>query len=210
MTPEPTLAVQLRVTLLGIEPAIWRRLLVPRTYTLAQLHRVIQAAFGWWDAHLHEFDIGGLRYGDPEVEDLGFEDDPRLFDEGEVRLRDFRSEPGLSFLYIYDLGDNWQHRVEIERLVPLTTAQRQATCLDGARARPPEDVGSVSGYEAFLAIMADPQHPEHRDTKRWAGGHFDPEWFDRETTDKDVRNALRANRRIRLHQPRPKRQNRSS
>jgi Plasmid pRiA4b ORF-3-like protein len=210
MTPEPTLAVQLRVTLLGIEPAIWRRLLVPRPYTLAQLHRVIQAAFGWWDAHLHEFDIGGLRYGDPEVEDLGFEDDPRIFDEGEVRLRDFRSEPGLSFLYIYDLGDNWQHRVEIERLVPLTTAQRQATCLDGARARPPEDVGSVSGYEAFLEIMADPQHPEHRDTKRWAGGHFDPEWFDRETTDKDVRNALRANRRIRLHQPRPKRQNRSS
>ena len=52
--------------------------------------------------------------------------------------------------------------------------------------------------------------PEHRDTKRWAGGHFDPEWFDREMTDKDVRNALRANRRIRLHQPRPKTRIRSS
>jgi hypothetical protein len=45
---------------------------------------------------------------------------------------------------------------------------------------------------------------------RRVGGHFDPEWFDRVTTDKDVRNALRANRRIRMHQPRPKSRARSS
>jgi hypothetical protein len=210
MTPAATLAVQLRVSLLDIEPAIWRRRLVPRGYTLGQLHRVIQAAFGWWDYHLHEFVIGGLRYGDPTVEDIGFADDPRLFDEGAVRLRDFSAAPGLTFLYVYDLGDNWQHRVELERVVPVTPPPPHAACIDGARARPPEDVGGVPGYHAFLDILADPQHPEHRDTKRWAGGHFDPEWFDRETTDKDVRNALRANRRIRLHQPRPKRQNRSS
>jgi hypothetical protein len=47
--------------------------------------------------------------------------------------------------------------------------------------------------------------PEHRDTRRWAGGHFDLRWFDREMIDKDVNNALRTNRRIRLRQPRPKR-----
>ncbi len=58
---EPT-AVQLRVTLLDIEPAIWRQLVVPWRFHLGQLHRVIQAAFGWWDDHLHEFTIGGLRF----------------------------------------------------------------------------------------------------------------------------------------------------
>ena len=68
----------------------------------------------------------------------------------------------------------------------------------------PEDVGGVHGYANFLDIIANPDNPEYRDTKRWVGGHFDPEWFDREMTDKDVRNALRANRRIRLRQPRPK------
>jgi hypothetical protein len=66
-------------------------------------------------------------------------------------------------------------------------------------------VGGVSGYEQFLRIMADPQDPEHAETKRWCGGHFDPEWFDLALTDKDVKNALRANARRRLYQPKPKR-----
>ena len=105
---EPT-AVQLRVTLLDIEPAIWRQLVIPWRFHLGQLHRVIQAAFGWWDYHLHQFTIGGLRYGDPEqVGEPEFEDDARLFDETAVRLRDFGRVPEQSFLYLYDFGDHWQ------------------------------------------------------------------------------------------------------
>jgi hypothetical protein len=203
-------ALQIRVTLAEIEPAIWRRLIVPRSFHLGQLHRLIQAAFGWWDGHLHEFRIGGLSYRDAAVCEPEFEDDARSFDESEVRLRDFDRSEGLSFLYIYDFGDNGEHAVAFERLFALDPAPRAASCSGGARARPPEDVGGVPGYAEFLAIIADPDNPEHRDTKRWAGGHFDPEWFDREMTDKDVRNALRANRRIRLHQPRPKSRTRSS
>jgi Plasmid pRiA4b ORF-3-like protein len=203
-------ALQIRVALAEIEPAIWRRLIVPRSFHLGQLHRVIQAAFSWWDSHLHEFRIGGLSYRDAEVCEPEFEDDARSFDESEVRLLDFDRSEGLSFLYVYDFGDNWKHVVEFERLLALDPAPRAASCIDGARARPPEDVGGVHGYANFLDIIADPDNPEHRDIKRWAGGHFDPEWFDREMTDKDVRNALRANRRIRLHQPRPKNRTRSS
>jgi hypothetical protein len=78
-----------------------------------------------------------------------------------------------------------------------------------ARARPPEDVGGLNGYENFLAIMADPIDPKHAETKRWRGGHFDPEWFDLAMTDKEVKNTLRANVRRRLHQPRPKRPSRA-
>jgi hypothetical protein len=203
-------ALQIRVALVEIEPTIWRRLIVPRSFHLSQLHRVIQAAFGWWDCHLHEFRIGGLSYRDAEFCEPEFEDDARSFDESEVRLRDFDRSEGLSFLYVYDFGDNWNHIVEFERLLALDPAPRSASCIDGGRARPPEDVGGVHGYAGFLDIITDPGNPEHRDTKHWAGGHFDPEWFDREMTDKDVRNALRANRRIRLHQPRPKTRTRSS
>jgi hypothetical protein len=82
--------------------------------------------------------------------------------------------------------------------------RRFATCVAGARARPPEDVGGVSGYENFLTIMADPNDQEYAETKRWCGGHFDPEWFDLGVTDKDVKNALRTNVRRRLHQPKPR------
>ena len=204
-------ALQIKITLAEIDPPVWRRLVVPWTWHLGQLHLAIQAAFNWWNYHLHEFRIGGLRYGDPELlEDGAFEDDPRVFDEREVRLRDFDREPGTPFTYLYDFGDGWLHTIEIEKLLALDTPPRVGACLGGARARPPEDVGGVSGYEHFLSIMADPDHPEHAETRIWCGGHFDPEWFDLAITDKDVNNALKPNVRRRLHQPKPARKSRSS
>ena len=57
---------QLKVTLLGTSPPIWRRLLVPADVTLAQLHDVLQAAMGWEDDHMHEFSIGQRRFGRPD------------------------------------------------------------------------------------------------------------------------------------------------
>src|SRR5277367_270955 len=144
-------AVKLRITLDDIEPPVWRRLVVPLTWRLDELHLAIQAAFNWWNSHLHEFRIGGLHFGDPDVEDMAFGDSPRLFDEREVKLRDFGHEPNVKFTYAYDFGDSWRHSVEIEELLALDIEPRQATCVDGARARPPEDVGGISGYEAFLA-----------------------------------------------------------
>jgi len=132
-------------------------------------------------------------------------DSPRLFDQHEVRLLDFGYAKGITFTYVHDFGDNWQHRVEIEEHLALDLAARVANCTGGARARPPEDVGGLGGYENFLAVMADPDNPEHADTRQWCGGHFDPDWFDLTQADMDVRNALRANVRRRLHQPKPKR-----
>jgi hypothetical protein len=199
-------AVQIRITLAEIEPEIWRRVVVPRTFHLGDLHHVIQAAFGWWDYHLHQFMIGGLRYGD--VDQIGapeFEAEPRGFDESEVRLLDFGYSDRVAFIYEYDFGDGWEHIVEFEEKLTLEPAPRVHRCTGGARARPPEDVGGVGGYAGFLEIMANRRHPEHADTRRWAGGHFDPQWFDLSLTDRDVRAAITGRRRIRMHQPRPKR-----
>ena len=197
-------AVQIRISLDEIEPEIWRRIVVPLQWNLEQLHVTIQAAFNWWNSHLHEFRIGGLRYGDVDVLD---EDsvvgDPRTFEQREVRLRDFR-EPGVVFSYIYDFGDNWRHTIKIEKFLALDEPPKHASCIGGARARPPEDVGGVSGYEEFLTILANSKHPEHAETKRWCGGHFDPEWFDLAIAQKHVQNALKPNVRRPLHQPKPK------
>ncbi|MBA2697997.1 MAG: plasmid pRiA4b ORF-3 family protein [Nocardioidaceae bacterium] len=199
-------ALQIRVSLSEIEPVIWRRLVLPWAWHLGQLHLVIQAAFNWWNYHLHEFEIGGLRYSDPTlVNEPDFDDECRSFDEREVRLLDFRRSPGARFGYLYDLGDSWRHTVEIEELLSLDPVPRVASCTHGARARPPEDVGGPGGYDNFLQTMADPDHPEHAHTKRWCGGHFDPEWFDLAVTDKDVKNTLKTNIRRRLYQPKPKR-----
>ena len=143
------------------------------------MHLAVQAAFNWWNYHLHEFRIGGLRYGDADTDGWGGPDEPRVFDEREVRLLDSDREPGLAFTYLYDFGDGWSHTITVERLLLLEERPRHATCLDGARARPPEDVGGLGDYERFLDIMADPGDPEHAETRRWCGGHLDPDWFDR-------------------------------
>lgn len=196
-------AVQIRVSIDEIEPDVWRRLVLPVQWTLEHLHLGIQAAFNWWNYHLYEFRIGGLRYG--EVETLtedATDDDPRVFDQREVRLLDF--EQGSVFSYHYDFGDDWQHTVVVEEFLTLTATPKHGSCVAGARARPPEDVGGVSGYERFLEIIADREDPEYDETIRWCGGYFDPVWFDLSTADKDLRNALRSNVKRRLYQPKPK------
>ena len=188
-------------------PEIWRRLIVPLDWELEQLHLVIQAAFNWWDYHLHEFLIGGLRFGDVEALTFGgFEDDPRVFDSKGVRLRDF--EWNAAFTYVYDLGDSWRHSVMIEEFLVHDVVPQRASCIGGERARPPEDVGGVRGYETFLEIIGDRDHPEYAERLEWCGGHFDPEWFDLELVNRDVAAALNPKARRRLFQPKPKRSKR--
>jgi hypothetical protein len=197
-------AVQVRVSIDRIEPQIWRRLVVPLHLNLRKLHLVLQAAFGWMNAHMHEFEIGGLSFADEFAQSERADDDPKVFDEMEVRLRDFTREPGTTFRYVYDMGDNWVHTVCLEQSLELAPAPKVACCTEGARARPPEDVGGPSGYQEFLEAVLDPSHEEHRAMLRWAGGHFDPEWFDLELTNKDVERALHANLKRRARQPKGK------
>ncbi len=196
-------AVQIRVDLIDVDPPVWRRLVVPRDWDLSQLHLVIQAAFGWTESHLHEFHIGGLTYGLDNVEGIVVEG-PTTLDESAIRLSDFNSQPELSFEYLYDFGDNWTHKVVLERSLTLATIPTHATCVFGERAGPPEDVGGVSGYADFLAAIADKQHPDHDELTAWYGGPFDPELFDCLETDRYVRSALDRRKRRRPHQPRRK------
>lgn len=196
-------AVRLYVALEDIHPPIWRSLLVPADWTLDRLHLVLQAAFSWTDSHLHEFRIGGLRYGDPHLLDDGF-GGARTYDYSEVRLVDFVGED-LSFAYLYDFGDGWTHTIRIEEWLSLEEVPRHAECVEGARARPPEDVGGPWSYGDFLEAVGDPEHDDHKSNLRWAGGYFDPEWFDLEIVNKDLRNTFRANATTRLYQPKPKR-----
>lgn len=117
----------------AVQPTIWRRLIVPWTWRLDQLHLIIKAAFGWHDAHLHEFRIGGLHCGDPDLlDDSGYDDMPRVFDEHEVWPLDFGREPGTSFLYAFDFGDYWQDVVELEHILPLSEPAKRASCSGGA------------------------------------------------------------------------------
>lgn len=54
----PDQVYQLKVTLWGSKPQVWRRVLVPEQATLHHLHRIIQGAMGWTNSHLHQFIVG--------------------------------------------------------------------------------------------------------------------------------------------------------
>ena len=164
---------QLRIHLRDIEPVIWRRVLVPGSLTLAKLHPVIQGAFDWDDYHLHEFEIYGKRYGLPEND---WDDDHELLDTEEWRLHQLLKVHD-HFTYLYDFGDHWVHDIEVEGAESVSRTLKKAVCLDGARARPPEDVGGVSGFEHFLEVMGNPRDEEYVDMVTWHGERFKPERF---------------------------------
>lgn len=176
---------QLKVTLNATKPPIWRRVLVEGNSTLDHLHEVIQAAFGWWNCHLHEFQVGRTRDGAPDPdEDWG--QPPK--DERRTRL-DAIASAGSSFRYTYDFGDNWDHRIIVEKVQPAAPGMSVPACIDGRRACPPEDCGGTWGYRELLEILADPTHPEHDERQEWMGRPFDPEAFDAAEFEDNLRNG---------------------
>lgn len=166
--------LQLKIELAWIKPTIWRRIVVPESITLGNLHQVLQITFDWFDYHLHEFDFGGERFGIPDPE---FDWEPV---RSETRIQLKTALGGMaSFKYIYDFGDHWEHRIKVEKKLPGDPElSHRAMLLKAANAAPPEDVGGAPGYEDFVAIMADPNHPEHQSMREWYGDAFDPAFVD--------------------------------
>ena len=165
--------VRLKIVLANTEPPIWRRVEVSAGLTLKELHAVIQAAMGWDNAHLYQFHVGRETIAGPGTGGEGF-GMPRAISAGRVRLDDLAARGVKRFAYVYDMGDSWEHRLQIERLLSADPAASYPRLIDGARRCPPEDVGGVPGFYEFLEAIADPEHPDHEDRLDWYGGMFDP------------------------------------
>lgn len=163
---------QLRISLMHIEPQIWRRVLVSGNRSLKKLHDIIQVAMGWQNCHLHMFAAldRSWSYADPRAE----MDDAE--DEGRAKLRKIAPAVGSKFRYWYDFGDDWMHEIEVEAIK--APKGHTPVCVEGKGACPPEDCGGVPGYHNFVEAMRDRRHPDHTDLKRWFGSDFDPAFLD--------------------------------
>jgi len=181
-------ALVMKVTLDLEKFHVWRRIVVPVHSTYTTLHKALQAAFGWRDYHLHEFYLygekGPLSEGNinhpgyhkdgykPVLnlvcnEDaFSFPNDVEIRAEEVIRLSDL---PFQRAKYNYDFGDNWQHYIEVEKVIDDLNGNHPIF-LDGSGDIPPEDVGGEQGYEEFLRVMEDETDPEHEDLKNWAEG----------------------------------------
>ncbi len=184
----PSLTVhELTVTLLDVSPPVWRRVRVPSPLSLSVLHAVIQIAMGWEDIHLHEWRIGEVTYGPPDEQSWG----ESIGDESSVILTEV-GPPDSAFSYFYDLGDGWEHLIEVNAVTPYDASVPPLFCLAGDRACPPEDSGGPVGYEHVLDALSDPGDAEHEDTVAWLGDRFHPEDLDLAVINNRLENLWRA------------------
>ena len=173
---------QFKITLKGTKPPIWRRILVPETYTFWDLHVAIQDAMGWDDYHLHEFTLLSpktgrkVKIGIPSDEDVdyGWE----VLAEWNQKIAHYFSSENSKADYVYDFGDGWEHSIKLEKILPRETGVAYPRCIGGKRACPPEDCGGIGGYAEFLEAIGDPANELHEDMLDWVGGCFDPDDFD--------------------------------
>ncbi len=173
-TPAVPTIYRIKVALGESAPAIWRRIDVLDTMTLAQFHEVLQIVMGWENYHLHEFIAHGKHYGNPE-----FEEDPKrkFYDQRVVKLKEVvTGKPGTRLRYLYDFGHCWYHDLLVEGILLADPSTAYPHCEAGERRCPPEDVGGISGYRHYLEALADSEDEEHQDMLDWRGP-FDPELF---------------------------------
>ena len=174
---------QLKVTLRFTKPTIWRRLLVPATLTLAQLHDVLQTAMGWDNGHMHEFRIGDRHFGTPDPEDqlMGM---PPVESERTARLSNALQKPRAKLTYTYDFGDGWEHSIILEKRLAADPEANYPVCTDGQLACPPEDCGGIPGYYDLIEAIADPDHERHEELIDWVGEDFNPQAFSVENVNR--------------------------
>lgn len=188
---------QLKVTLLGTKPPIWRRLLVPTAITLAQLHDVLQIAMGWQNCHMHKFRIGRRYFGRPSPEEQLMGVAPTE-DERKGTLSALLGKTGAKLTYTYDMGDSWEHSIVLEKGNPADPGAQYPACIGGQFACPPEDCGGIPGYYHLLEAIEDRNHPQHDELYEWVGEHYDPRDFSLDKVNRRLSRTSRS-RKSRQH-----------
>jgi hypothetical protein len=173
MTASPTDAIAtLRIEIKYIGPLIWRRVAVRTSMNLMALHKIIQAAMGWLDYHLWELVIDERQYGIPDP------DRPHVKNGATTQLSTILASGVTEFGYVYDFGDNWEHRNIVEQTGHAETGAKYPRFLGGERRCPPEDCGGPPGYFDFIENIARKQSKSAKEALDWYGGPYDPDDID--------------------------------
>lgn len=179
---------QFKISLLRIEPEIWRRIQVPSDYTFWDLHVAIQDAMGWFDYHLHEFIL--YPYDESKKIEIGIpgDGDEDVVPGWEVPIDKYFIVDGVKVIYHYDYGDDWYHEIIFEGIKNAEDIT-YPTCVEGENACPPEDCGGVSGFNDLLKKLKVGKGKEYNEVKYWLEHHvvnyfpYKPNKFDPQKVD---------------------------
>ena len=144
----------------------------------------IQLAMGWTNSHLFEFMSKEKNYVIPSEEDAL--DDTEKLDASKEPIESYFKEAGDEILYIYDFGDNWEHQVVLEKIIPAQREIKYPVCIEGNMNCPREDSGGLHGFYEKLEIIGNKEHPEYKETNTWLGENYDPFFFDIKNANKEL------------------------
>jgi len=177
----------LKVELTKIKPIIWRRILISDNTSLYQLHHIIQISFGWLNYHLYYFKLDQKQWGNI---DLWENDEPdfKISNDRLIKVKDILNEDRPILNYLYDMGDSWSHSIKLEKIIKKDSAIEVPVCLDGERSSPPEDCGGMPGFYDLIETLKKPRSREYKEILEWLGYKYDPELFEVEKINKNLKN----------------------
>lgn len=140
---------QLKVSLKHMPSPVWRRIEIDSSITFAHLHSILQIAFEWDDCHLHNFFIhrsNGENISKEKIEITPIMEDSCNFelffnqlDEVEEMVAKWLVRKNDSCVYTYDFGDDWQHKIVLEKIVEREDNQFYPRCIKAEGVCPEED-----------------------------------------------------------------------
>ncbi len=182
---------QFKIQIIQItKPPVWRRIKVRTDATFSEFHETIQLAFGWTFSHLYLFSEKGFA-SHFQIQDIEMADDElgEVGDADKIQLRDIFTKEKQTYRYIYDFGDNWDHKITLEKI--LKENIEHPICVAGKGQCPPEDCGGVWGFAEMKEAINDPDHPEYEEYREWLGLEENEIWDAKEFDLEEVNEELR-------------------
>lgn len=174
---------QVDISILNLEPVIWRQVEIPSDISLADFHLIIQKAMGWSNKYKHRF-VKETTFYSPTAELL--DEEYSCVEYKNVKLSDLLEVTKDKIIYNYDLKDNWAHEVLLETRKPAEDGVTYPRILDGEGNCPPERCGGVVGFNEILDILDNPDHMDYEDTIEFLGSDYDPDFFDLEGANREI------------------------
>ncbi len=174
---------QLRISIDGIEPPIWRLIQLPESYSLNKLHHIIQIAFGWENSNIWCFWNEDVPTTNPWLWGGGV----TMWDK-RVKIKSVLKQIGDILPYEYGRGDySWKLTIALGEM----DAERvkASRCLDGARFIM-EDCGGVEGYKNLMHLLSHPELDGYLDLV-YGLGDFDPDRFDKERVNEKLKGLVK-------------------
>ncbi|MCC7531774.1 MAG: recombinase family protein [Candidatus Melainabacteria bacterium] len=182
---------QLKLAILGIEPQIWRQLLIRGDMNFKKLSDAICSSLSWTGYCQYYFAVmDGSRDAGIRI--------PSTVESSEC-FSEFDLSPGEKMLYIYDYGagDYWTVEIIFEKYVAFDQNLQYPHCAAGELAGPPEKCGGPDAYQrAYYFLSRQKVRGKKASSgkisrleKEWYRENyrfFDPDHFDRDETNRKL------------------------